>query len=418
MPSLREYKEEYALPVNACLNVTNACPLACKYCFVHQNPERMSLEIAQDSVKYLYNNLKRKRELLVNGNLKGTINFFGGEPMLMYDEIIVPLVEWTEKTYPDCFSFGITTNGVLLNKKSIDFFYQHNITPLLSMDGDRETQDYNRPYHNGTGSFDKVVAQIPYLLDKFPNTVFRMTIYEDTSDKFFDNVLFAEKMGFKYFFSCLDSRTTFSEKGFLELQKQWEQYSLYFIGCLKKHIIPIQTSKFNDMLVKTLGLLEGEDLEVDPYNFLGKEIIRCGLGTQTIGIAPNGNIYGCQEHSSTDTDSIFYLGNIYEGIKFNLHLRLLNAYRDLAPIVGEHKECFKCPLRKSCTELECPSASYVKFNNFNIELANNCRFKQILYQISKEILLTKDLDILQYVNFVITRKEIENNGILRFINRN
>jgi uncharacterized protein len=78
---------------------------------------------------------------------------------------------------------GITTNGTLLTKDRIDFLYEHQITPLLSMDGNKNTQDYNRPCKNcNKSSFEMVNKNIPYLLKKFPNTTFRMTIYEDTCD--------------------------------------------------------------------------------------------------------------------------------------------------------------------------------------------------------------------------------------------
>ena len=114
MLSLREYKEEYHLFTNICLNVTNACNLQCRYCFVEQKPQYMTLQIAKDAVDFLYNNVKRKREIYKNNNIKGNINFFGGEPMLLFKEIIVPLVEYVENTYPEVFTFGITTNGTLL----------------------------------------------------------------------------------------------------------------------------------------------------------------------------------------------------------------------------------------------------------------------------------------------------------------
>jgi uncharacterized protein len=99
----------------------------------------MPLEVATAAVDYLYSNLQKKRKLVNDSSLQGMINFFGGEPMLCYDTIIVPLVDYIEKTYPNDFKLGITTNGMLLNKERIDFLYDHNIIPLLSMDGDRET---------------------------------------------------------------------------------------------------------------------------------------------------------------------------------------------------------------------------------------------------------------------------------------
>ena len=53
------------------------------------------------------------------------INFFGGEPLLQFDQIIVPLVE--ENKEVNNLTFGITTNGVLLDEDKVDFFYKHKI---------------------------------------------------------------------------------------------------------------------------------------------------------------------------------------------------------------------------------------------------------------------------------------------------
>ncbi|MGN1326575.1 MAG: hypothetical protein ACI4VQ_00590 [Clostridia bacterium] len=60
-----------------------------------------------------------------------SVNFFGGEPLLCFDSLIKPLVE----KYKDIVSFGITTNGVLLDEDIVDFFYENNIQLLLSFDG-------------------------------------------------------------------------------------------------------------------------------------------------------------------------------------------------------------------------------------------------------------------------------------------
>ena len=81
-----------------------------------------------------------------------------------------------EEKYPNEIDLGITTNGTLLNREKIDFLYNHNIHPLLSIDGAKETQDINRPCQNGESSFDKIIEIIPYLLEKFPKTTFRSTI--------------------------------------------------------------------------------------------------------------------------------------------------------------------------------------------------------------------------------------------------
>ena len=126
--------------------------------------------------------------------------------MLLYDEIIVPLVLYAEEKYPNLVHFGITTNGTLLNKERIDFLKNHNFSILLSIDGDKETQNFNRPQRNGEGSFDLVEKNIDYLLQNFPMTTFRATLYQPTIKYLYNNYLYAIEKGFKNIFICPNAR--------------------------------------------------------------------------------------------------------------------------------------------------------------------------------------------------------------------
>ena len=70
------------------LNLTHRCNLACRYCYVAQEPMDMPWEVARDSIDFLAKNAtlsKRRPEIC----------FFGGEPLLRWDDIIIPAVELT-----------------------------------------------------------------------------------------------------------------------------------------------------------------------------------------------------------------------------------------------------------------------------------------------------------------------------------
>ena len=63
-----EYKEEFLYPLNIHLNVTDACNLACKYCFVQHKPNYMNLDTAIKTVDWMYNNYNyhdKQKTLLV-----------------------------------------------------------------------------------------------------------------------------------------------------------------------------------------------------------------------------------------------------------------------------------------------------------------------------------------------------------------
>jgi len=72
-------------------------------------------------------------------NEKIRFYFFGGEPMLCYDSIIVPIIEYIENKYPNIFYYGMTTNGTLLNEGRINFLKSKNFELLLSIDGNPTT---------------------------------------------------------------------------------------------------------------------------------------------------------------------------------------------------------------------------------------------------------------------------------------
>ena len=75
---------------------------------------------------------------------------------------------------------------------------------------------------------------------------------------------------------------------------------------------------------------------------------KCGLG-QSAGaaISPTGDIYGCQEMTSNEgKESIFYIGNIYDGTKDELRDRLGREY-DNKPITGD-MDCNECEARTAC----------------------------------------------------------------------
>ena len=60
-------------------------------------------------------------------NQKPSLNFFGGEPLIMWDKIVKPLTLYIREKYKDEISLGITTNGTLLDNEKIDFFYKNNV---------------------------------------------------------------------------------------------------------------------------------------------------------------------------------------------------------------------------------------------------------------------------------------------------
>lgn len=416
-----EYKEQYQYLSSACLNITDACNLACRYCFVEQHPHYMTLETAKVAVDYLLNNLHIKKEKgFIEKNVKSFINFFGGEPTLLWDEIIVPLTLYMEEKYPNEIDLGITTNGTLLNKEKIDFLYNHNIHPLLSIDGAKETQDINRPCQNGESSFDKIIEIIPYLLEKFPKTTFRSTIDQNTVSHTFENYIFASYLGFQSIFMTPNSREKWSKSNIMILKEQFKQIYIHIGQCFSKNIMPISMQNINEsfewVLKHDLNILNNKD---DSLNY--RSCNRCGMGISFGSIGYDGTIYGCQEQDSKNIKNIFYIGDINSGINQELHIKLLQNYETNQQAVCENKQlCNTCDLRNICSTFACPSTAWDLFNSFFILDEIHCEWRQNLfynatilmkYFVDNNNLLFKDyLNNYCRFNKYFFKKEGENNG--------
>lgn len=382
-----KYQEKWQYLTNICLNVTDACNLACRYCFVEQHPHFMTLQTAKDSADWLYKNLQIKKEKgYCSNDEKCYITFFGGEPMLMYDSIIVPLVNYCNEKYPETFIFNMTTNCTLLDQDRINFLYNNHIYPLLSIDGAKETQDYNRPCQDGTSSFDKVYKNIPYLLKKMPFLTFRSTIDQGSVKNTFKNYLFAEKMGFKEYYTMPNDREIWSNENKIILEHEVEKIFKYQIDKFLNNEMPMNYSRINELFEILLKqdinrISNNKYFIIDPDE--KRNVFRCGLGTTGGSIGYNGLIYGCQEQDSHDEKGLFLIGDIYrDGIDIEKHKAFLNVYTNSNRPQCENPElCINCILKQNCHYVNgynCPANSYDLFKDFNISSEMTCFWYQIL----------------------------------------
>ena len=88
------------------INLTNQCNLRCYYCFAEHNPRNITWDTMKATIDFAINQYLEKEQY------EDTLNFtfFGGEPMLRYDDIIVPSVKYIK----DIFKINTNSNGVSL----------------------------------------------------------------------------------------------------------------------------------------------------------------------------------------------------------------------------------------------------------------------------------------------------------------
>jgi uncharacterized protein len=147
--------------ISAWLQLTNECNLACTYCFVRHNGNRMTPSMACQAVEAVYRSAIQHRCPIVE------LKYSGGEPTLNFSAL-----EAAQKRAESlCNTTGIAlktvllTNGTCLTDRRIAYLQEHDIGLMLSMDGLRPIHDSQRPYARGrSGSFARVCSGLDRLL--------------------------------------------------------------------------------------------------------------------------------------------------------------------------------------------------------------------------------------------------------------
>lgn len=343
-PRLNALPDELLDIYSVFLILTKRCNLECKYCFVDQESADMTYEVALAAVKFIYENS-------IVANKRPSINFFGGEPLLMWDEIIKPLTTHIREVYGSKFSLSITTNGVLLNREKLDFMKKNSIDILFSMDGDRTTQDLNRPTKNGKSSFDILENIIPLLLSYYPKVTFRSTTDHDNAKEFFNNYKYAVEKGFRSIFNIVNVFAKWTEHEKQELKEAIDMLGDYYLEILRSGK-KVSFNPFDDMLRKLNQIDNAE--KFDTYRLSGDGLLgngRCGLGAAGFAsVGVDGKLYSCQEMvASKKHGQKFEIGDIFTGSDDLKRLEIARSF-NVKNVMNENGigKCIECRLDKIC----------------------------------------------------------------------
>lgn len=159
---------DYKITINSTLD----CNLNCWYCSVStagviRTKERMSDEIIESLNKHIaYLITKKKANTL-------TLDWFGGEPLMYFDEVISRVSEFSQKMiseHPVGFSQQITTNGTLLTEERIRMMKDYHFTSFqITLDGNEVRHDRIRHYADNKGTYKDIVNNINLLCSIIPN---------------------------------------------------------------------------------------------------------------------------------------------------------------------------------------------------------------------------------------------------------
>lgn len=409
-----KYNDGWQYPVRAILNITDACNMRCKYCFVEHNPHTMNYETAKKTVDWLVQNYEKQ----IKNNWYGekqyegcSLYFFGGEPTLCFYNIIEPIVQYCNETYPLIpFQYGITTNCLQIDDYMIDFFKQYNFGILVSMDGIKQVQDYNRLVYTTSNqqksSFDLIIKNVKKLLEKIPDISVRGTVIPDTCEYLFASYLFFEECGFTRINFAPNIREEWTKEKIQILEEQINKIFVYRTNQFLLGKLPAFVNKIN-FIYEEILYHDLFNINNKFFTFLAKDIeskthIRCGTGVGDNGVAIgfDGKIYGCQEQPSHSEKNIFLIGDVFQnGINKQKHKDLiLKVYETTVVQKDKYEQCIDCPLSIGCRKYNtCISTNYELEKNFHPQKNNfNCVWDNIFYNqclSQMKILTDKNCDI-------------------------
>jgi uncharacterized protein len=161
---------------NVAIKIASRCNINCRYCYIYNRgdnsykvqPKLMSPEV--------YTTLIDKIRLYCykKGLSRFRVILFGGEPLLAGKEYITELVNaFREGLEPDIeVSFGMQTNGTLIDAEWLTLLRQLRVGFGISLDGDKEINDANRVDFKERGTYDRVLESVKLIQSAKRNVSF------------------------------------------------------------------------------------------------------------------------------------------------------------------------------------------------------------------------------------------------------
>lgn len=306
------------------LNISTYCNLACKYCFIDNNPLSVNDRRIMD-FKTAKNALdKFKKEIRINKEESiAQVILYGGEPLTNTDNFD-KIIKYARTIMPN-LKITLITNGTLLSDEKIRFLNKNNIIIGLSIDGPKNINDKGRVYKYKCGSvYDDAVKFIP-LLNKY-NTLYGLssTVTKDLIDNKNEVINCYKALQVHDIFFNLFHYSNKVDKN------NWE----HFYSEMSEFILDMSDK------LKEININEGRTR--DQVNLLASEIFKfqsCGaVGLNQITVQPNGDVCICQGDSRSSKNII---GNINKDeISKMLETPSINKWTSYYTVC--RKECKKC----------------------------------------------------------------------------
>lgn len=400
-----EFDLNNVVPRKFILEVTQNCTLKCCYCyFSEDNSNRthsvdiMSKDTAKSAIDLYFKtysdsikNLESEKRRKIIKIAVPTISWWGGEPFLNFE-----LIKWSKKYFESLpwneldikqkdLVYSVVTNFTVLDDEILNFLVDNNVYAFISLDGNREHNDANRVYSNGTGSFDIVKANIELLLEKHPLYCKKFVCLQSVQA---DNINCDEAN--KYMRDTFEGRVIrcLFNKQFYWGKKKKEKYSDLIFNSfpyerLFKNLNRLSMTKFTEVLdnnreiydlLKGILSLEEKLVFENPIGSNSHSCkLSCPIGVDAIFVDAKGQLHMCNK-----SDYSFPIGNTEVGIDKNKIIKLYESY--YMEIESNCKKCWAFGFCKICPANAMVNGKFrVKDNEMCNEIKKDLHHKLFSY---------------------------------------
>lgn len=380
---VREYDLKNGL-LQLTLCLTEDCNFRCKYCIYSENYEYtrgyshryMSFETAKKAIDIYFSLLEEGKRY--NPWRDIAIGFYGGEPLLNF-KVLKASVEYIKERYPEWkVSYTITTNATLMDREKADFLMDNDFSIAVSIDGPKEEHDRNRVYIDGRGTFDDVMKNVSYVMQRYEK-IHSLAVFDWKSDLFRLDDFFQRKdvpqlsnislvdtdMGCSYF-------KQFTKEDFENYRRQidegWRLYLEKVTNRGKETYPNINTSMNSISEWRASFFDQFFGLRCSKRIFQNVAVLQphpimpytgsCIPGRK-IYVDVDGNLHTCER-----INGAFPIGDVERGLNFEKISEMMSRYFESLDVCGE------CGVKRMCGHCYCNFATDSGFSDASLVCKN------------------------------------------------
>jgi uncharacterized protein len=356
------------------VNPHSSCNLDCRYCFrttepVKPRPFPQTIAFIDKAVDFILADSAALPKVNVQFSMLG-------EPLLdfgAFQHLSRRVAEARERTGRQ-FWLTMLTNGILLDRTTVDWLHANGAVIGFSIDGPEELNDAQRPDARGRGTYARIRENAGYTLSKdwgrfLPGATATLTARNTEVDVIYRHL---HDIGFRVICFNLvrasaDDPLALAGAALDRLKAAFERLAGMIIDEARRGSMECLETLFysGNVFVNPLFRLLAQ---VDTT-------VRCGMVTGTmVVIAPDGGIHMCESM----TDGAFRIGDLDHGYTIPAI-----DWKDRP--LSERQPCSRCAIRYVCGG-PCAHASFLRHGVYDWVVEDECDLRRFLVRLASYLI--------------------------------